>query len=43
METFLTTVCTPDWNREQDAGRSWAAVVAELAGRHPEQRAMIAR
>jgi 2-haloacid dehalogenase len=42
METFLATVCTPDWNREQDAGRSWAVAVAELARRHPEQRAMIA-
>jgi 2-haloacid dehalogenase len=29
MEWFLTEVCTPDWNLEQDNGRSWADAVAE--------------
>jgi 2-haloacid dehalogenase len=41
METFLATVCTPDWNVRQDAGRPFAEAVAELVERHPEQEAMI--
>jgi 2-haloacid dehalogenase len=41
MEDFLATVCTPEWNRGQDAGRPWADAVDELATRHPEQRDLI--
>jgi 2-haloacid dehalogenase len=41
METFLATVCTPEWNRRQDAGRSWSEAVAELVARHPDQRELI--
>lgn len=41
MEEFLATVCTPEWNRAQDAGRPWADAVAELAERHPERRDLI--
>jgi 2-haloacid dehalogenase len=41
MEAFLATVCTPDWNVRQDAGRPFAEAVAELVERHPEQEAMI--
>lgn len=41
MEMFLTTVCTPDWNVRQDAGRPFAEAVAELVERYPEQEAMI--
>jgi 2-haloacid dehalogenase len=41
MEDFLATVTTPDWNRAQDAGRSWAEAVEELAQRHPERRELI--
>jgi len=41
MECFLAGVCTPEWNGRQDAGRPFAEAVAELATRHPEQRAMI--
>ncbi|MFK4084542.1 HAD family hydrolase [Kribbella sp. NPDC020789] len=33
---FLSEVATPAWNAQQDAGRTWAEAVAELAGRHPE-------
>lgn len=33
---FLTEITTPDWNRQQDAGRPWAEAVAELAALHPE-------
>jgi 2-haloacid dehalogenase len=42
MEAFLTTVCTPEWNRQQDAGRPWSEAVATLIVEHPEQRDMIA-
>ncbi|GAA1670839.1 HAD family phosphatase [Kribbella yunnanensis] len=33
---FLTNVATRTWNAQQDAGRTWAEAVAELAGQHPE-------
>ena len=38
MEQFLATVCTPAWNLELDRGRPFAAAVAELVERHPQQR-----
>lgn len=41
MEHFLATVCTPDWNVQQDAGRPWAEAVAELTGRFPEHAELI--
>jgi 2-haloacid dehalogenase len=41
METFLATVCTPEWNLEQDAGRPWAEAIATLVAEHPEQRDLI--
>ena len=41
METFLATVCTPDWNRQQDTGRPWAEAVATLVAEHPDQRDLI--
>jgi 2-haloacid dehalogenase len=41
MESFLATVTTPEWNLAQDAGRSWAEAVEELAARHPEHRERI--
>lgn len=42
MEHFLTVVCPPEWNLEQDRGRSFAEAVAEAAGRHPHHRSDIA-
>jgi len=36
MEHFLATVCTPEWNRRQDAGRPVAEAVRELTEGHPE-------
>ena len=36
MEHFLAHVCTPEWNREQDAGRPFAEAEAEAATRHPD-------
>ena len=32
VEEFLATVCTPEWNAEQDRGRPFAEGVAELMG-----------
>ena len=42
VEEFLATVCTPEWNAEQDRGRPFAEGVAELVERHPEHAAAIA-
>lgn len=36
MEWFLTEVCTPDWNLEQDRGRLFADAVALLTKDHPD-------
>ena len=38
---FLETVCTGDWNLEQDRGRSWAGAEALLIADWPEQAARI--
>lgn len=36
MEWFLANVCHPEWNLEQDRGRSFADAVIEAKARHPE-------
>jgi 2-haloacid dehalogenase len=41
MEDFLANVCTPEWNARQDAGRSFADAVAELAPAHPDKLHLI--
>ena len=41
MEAFLATVCTHDWNRCQDAGRSFAEGARLLKAEHPEKAALI--
>ena len=41
MERFLATVCHPEWNEHQDAGRSVAEAVAEAVARHPQHEALI--
>lgn len=41
MEAFLAEVVTPEWNREQDAGRSWAEAIEVLAREHPQHRELI--
>jgi 2-haloacid dehalogenase len=38
---FLTTICSPAWNAEMDAGRSVHESVAALAAANPEQAALI--
>jgi 2-haloacid dehalogenase len=42
VEEFLATVCTPEWNAEQDRGRPFAEGIAELVERHPAHAAAIA-
>ena len=41
MEAFLATVCTHDWNRCQDAGRSFAEGARLLKAEHPDEAALI--
>ncbi len=41
MEAFLTDVCSPAWNVEQDAGRTIADANAAAIDRHPDQQPMI--
>ncbi|UOQ72718.1 HAD family hydrolase [Hymenobacter cellulosilyticus] len=41
MTHFLSTVTTPDWNEEQDAGRSIAEGTALLVQQHPEHKELI--
>jgi len=41
MEWFLAHVCNNDWNRQQDAGRSFAEGVRLLCAEWPEHAAMI--
>jgi len=38
---FLETVCTGEWNIEQDRGRSWADAEALLIEAHPEEAELI--
>ena len=42
MEAFLADVVTPEWNGQQDAGRTWADAVAALTAEHPEDAELIA-
>jgi len=41
MEHFLATICTPSWNREQDAGRSFAEGCALLKAVYPDAAYLI--
>lgn len=41
MEHFLATVCTPSWNEQQDAGRTFAEACASLKLAHPGYAALI--
>ncbi len=41
MEAFLQDICTPEWNAEQDRGRTWAEAVSLLSVEHPEQTPLI--
>lgn len=41
MEHFLATVCTHEWNRSQDAGRSFAEGARLLTLEHPDKAELI--
>ena len=41
MEAFLAEVTTPEWNAEQDAGRTRVEAVDSLAEEYPEHRQLI--
>ncbi len=41
IERFLAEVCHPEWNEEQDRGRTFAAAIEEAVARHPGERALI--
>ena len=42
VDWFLTHVCPPEWNVEQDRGRSFEDAVAEATARHPGHAEAIA-
>ena len=41
MERFLTSICCPEWNSQQDAGRTFAEACAVLKKHYPEQAELI--
>lgn len=41
MEQFLTEVCHPEWNAQQDHGRPFAEAIAELIAQYPAQETLI--
>ncbi len=41
MESFLNNVCTPEWNQQQDAGKSLAEATKELQQKFPTHKEMI--
>lgn len=38
---FLDTVCTADWNLQQDLGRTWKDAVESLSAEHPDKADLI--
>ncbi|MCV0425584.1 MAG: HAD family phosphatase [Roseibium sp.] len=40
-KSFLETVCTPDWNIQQDLGRTWQEAIDTLSKKHPEKTDLI--
>jgi 2-haloacid dehalogenase len=41
MDDFLARVCTPEWNAQQDAGRSCEAAIAEKIADYPDLAPLI--
>ncbi len=41
VEQFLSMVCTPEWNAQQDSGRPLFDGIAELVARFPDQAVLI--
>ncbi|HUW92377.1 MAG TPA: HAD family phosphatase [Bacteroidales bacterium] len=42
MERFLSEVCTPEWNVQQDGGKLFSTATAELTAKFPDHAANIA-
>ncbi|MCK7614075.1 HAD family hydrolase [Roseibium sediminicola] len=40
-QVFLETVCTAEWNLQQDLGRPWPEAVAMLVQQHPDKADLI--
>lgn len=40
-KAFLTHICSPAWNLEQDRGRSWAEAIQILSAEHPQHAPLI--
>ncbi|HRI78697.1 MAG TPA: HAD family phosphatase [Cyclobacteriaceae bacterium] len=38
---FLENICTPEWNEQQDAGRTFEEATLELLSKHPEHEVAI--
>ncbi|GGE14227.1 haloacid dehalogenase [Aureimonas endophytica] len=38
---FLAEICSPDWNLEQDRGRSWREAEDALIARHPDKADLV--
>lgn len=38
---FLTQICAPAWNAEQDRGRGWYTAIAELVAQFPDHAELI--
>jgi 2-haloacid dehalogenase len=41
VDWFLKNVCTPEWNEQQDAGRSFSIATEELVARFPQHETAI--
>ena len=41
MEWFLSNICTPEWNAQQDAGRTMQEACDTLVREHPEHEELI--
>jgi len=41
VEEFLRTICTPEWNAKQDAGRPFPQGIAALVSHFPDQASLI--
>jgi len=41
IDSFLTEVCSPEWNIKQDAGRALAEATAERVALFPDKRSLI--
>ena len=43
LEYFLSHVCSPAWNEQQDAGRPWEEAISLAQQRHPKYHDLIRR